>query len=66
MPWAQFLGGSMNIAARTKKIAVIAALVSLCALVTGCVSDMGATTADGQGSQQLRYYGGPKYPMWAQ
>lgn len=39
-------------------------LVGLCATVAGCVSDMGAPAADGSGVSQLRYYGGPKYPMW--
>jgi hypothetical protein len=36
----------------------------LCAALAGCVSDMGAATADGQGTHQMRYYGGPKSPMW--
>jgi hypothetical protein len=55
----------MSIAGPIRKIAVIATIASLCALVAGCVSDMGTPTADGQGTHQLRYYGGPKYPMWS-
>lgn len=29
--------------------------------LAGCVSDLGATAAT---SHQMRYYGGPKSPMW--
>jgi hypothetical protein len=46
-----------------RRIAVIAALAALSALMAGCVSDMTAPTAD-SGTHQLRYFGGPKYPMW--
>ncbi len=41
------------------------AVAALCTVVAGCVSDMGAATAGNSGSNQLRYYGGPKYPMWS-
>jgi hypothetical protein len=54
----------MSIAGPIRRIAVIATIASLCALVAGCVSDMDAPTAEGLGTHQLRYYGGPKYPMW--
>jgi hypothetical protein len=54
------------VASRVKRrISVMLALVGLCATVAGCVSDMGTPTADDSGSHQLRYYGGPKYPMWS-
>lgn len=49
---------------RTRKIAVIAAIVGLCAFAAGCVSDMGAPAVQSTGNQ-LRYFGGPKYPMWS-
>jgi hypothetical protein len=43
------------------------AVIALAALLTGCVSDTGATltgVAQGAGdSPALRYHGGPKYPM---
>jgi hypothetical protein len=39
---------------------MIATLVALCAIVTGCASDV-TTQPSGH---QLRYYGGPKSPMW--
>ncbi len=55
----------MNIARLIRKIAVVATITSLCTLVAGCASDMGVPTAEGQGTHQLRYYGGPKYPAWA-
>lgn len=55
----------MSIEALTRKISVTLAVAGLCALVAGCVSDMGTPTADGQGTHQLRYFGGPKYPMWS-
>jgi hypothetical protein len=48
-----------------RRIAIMIAVAGLCATVAGCVSDMGAPTADNSGSSQLRYYGGPKYPMWS-
>jgi hypothetical protein len=48
-----------------RRIAVVLALAGLCANVAGCVSDMGAPTADTSSNNQLRYYGGPKYPMWS-
>jgi len=40
------------------------ALVGLGACLAGCVSDLGATATDAPGTHQMRYYGGPKYPMW--
>jgi hypothetical protein len=44
--------------------------MALCAAVAGRVSDIGATTGattsqTAGGSDQLRYYGGPKSPMWS-
>jgi hypothetical protein len=41
------------------------AAAGLCATVAGCVSDMAAPAVENSGSSQLRYYGGPKYPMWS-
>ena len=51
----------MSILAR--KIAVLAAVVGLCAALAGCVSDAAAPASQSSGTQ-LRYYGGPKSPMW--
>jgi hypothetical protein len=48
-----------------RRIAIMIAVAGLCATVAGCVSDMGTPNADSSGSSQLRYYGGPKYPMWS-
>jgi uncharacterized protein YceK len=36
---------------------------ALCAVLGGCASNVGTSTANQSGSQ-MRYYGGPKYPMW--
>ena len=47
-----------------RRIGIVLTAAALCAVLAGCVSDMGAPTAD-SGSNQLRYYGGPKYPMWS-
>jgi hypothetical protein len=43
-------------------------VVALCAVTAGCVSDIdaassGVTSDNGGGT--MRYYGGPKYPMWS-
>jgi hypothetical protein len=48
-----------------RRIGVALAVAALCATVAGCVSDMGTPTAENAGGNQLRYYGGPKYPMWS-
>lgn len=49
---------------RRLKVAAMIALVRLSACLAGCVSDLGATATDAPGTHQMRYYGGPKYPMW--
>jgi hypothetical protein len=48
-----------------RKVLVTLALIGLCATVAGCVSDMASPAADTSGSGQMRYFGGPKYPMWS-
>jgi hypothetical protein len=49
-----------------RKIGGALAVVALCATVSGCAVDVGNTRSEGAGdSAQLRYYGGPKSPMWA-
>jgi hypothetical protein len=49
-----------------RRIAGALAVVALCAMTAGCAVDVGNTRSDGsEGSGQLRYYGGPKSPMWA-
>jgi hypothetical protein len=60
----------MTASALKQGIGTFIAVVALCAAVAGCSSDIGATTgatASGKagGSDQLRYYGGPKSPMWS-
>jgi hypothetical protein len=52
--------------AMRQAIGIVIVVVALCAAVAGCVSDIGATTSDKtDGNGQLRYYGGPKSPMWS-
>jgi len=55
------MSGMISVAAR--KIAVIVAIAGLTAALAGCVSDASAPAAQSSGTQ-LRYYGGPKSPMW--
>jgi hypothetical protein len=43
----------------------VLAVAALCAVVAGCVSDLGAAGAENAGGNQLRYYGEPKSPMWS-
>jgi hypothetical protein len=53
----------MDVSRLRRKIAAVGAIVALCAALAGCASDTGAQTSAQSGSQ-LRYYGGPKSPMW--
>lgn len=48
----------------SRKLAVMIALAGLGACLAGCASDPGAATGSTSMSHQMRYYGGPKYPMW--
>jgi hypothetical protein len=48
----------------SRKIVTMIALAGLGACLAGCVSDLGAATGDTSTSHQMRYYGGPKNPMW--
>jgi hypothetical protein len=45
------------------RIAVLAVAAAAGAALAGCVSDAAAPASQSSGTQ-LRYYGGPKYPMW--
>jgi hypothetical protein len=56
----------MTASALNQRIGTFVAVVALCAAVAGCVSDIAATTSEKtDGNSQLRYYGGPKSPMWS-
>jgi hypothetical protein len=44
---------------------IVLGVAALCAVVAGCVSEMGTPSAENSGANQLRYYGGPKSPMWS-
>jgi hypothetical protein len=56
-------GRSTAIRRVKRRFAAVSAAAALCALASGCAGDPGAQ-ATSQSSGQLRYYGGPKYPMW--
>jgi hypothetical protein len=47
-----------------RRIVTMIALAGLGACLAGCVSDLGAATGETSTSHQMRYYGGPKDPMW--
>jgi hypothetical protein len=50
----------------TRRIGSILAVVALCTAVAGCAVDVGTAKPERfDGSNQLRYYGGPKSPMWS-
>jgi hypothetical protein len=55
---------TMDVSKPTRRIAAVGVMMALCAALAGCVSDMEAQTSAQSGSNQLRYYGGPKSPMW--
>ena len=48
----------------SRKVAMMIALAGLGACLAGCVSDLDAATGDTSAPHQMRYYGGPKNPMW--
>jgi hypothetical protein len=57
---------AMPASALKQRIGNFIAVAALCAAVAGCISDIGATTSQtAGGNDQLRYYGGPKSPMWS-
>jgi hypothetical protein len=47
-----------------RRIATVLTAAALCSAAAGC-ADTGATTSKSDGSGQMRYYGGPKSPMWS-
>jgi hypothetical protein len=48
-----------------RKLLAALAAIGFCAMVGGCAADVAAPAArDGVAGHQLRYYGGPKSPMW--
>ncbi|MGA2290767.1 hypothetical protein [Bradyrhizobium sp.] len=48
-----------------RKIAIALAIAALSVAVAGCASHVGVPTTEKSGSSKLRYYGGPKSPMWS-
>ena len=55
----------MTAIASARRIGVLIAAMALFAAMAGCVSDTeAAPSKKPKSSSQMRYYGGPKYPMW--
>jgi hypothetical protein len=52
-----------------RSLANLLAVAALCAATAGCVSDaetaLSGTTPSSGNSETMRYYGGPKSPMWS-
>ena len=49
-----------------QRIWVVIAVTLLCAASAGCAADLGNTRSErAEGNGQMRYYGGPKSPMWS-
>ncbi|WP_157817322.1 MULTISPECIES: hypothetical protein [Bradyrhizobium] len=40
-------------------------VAGLCAAVAGCASEVTVPATDGPAGNHMRYYGGPKSPMWS-
>lgn len=56
----------MNGFALVQRIRVVVAVAVLCAGSAGCAVDLGNTRSErADGNAQMRYYGGPKSPMWS-
>jgi hypothetical protein len=47
-----------------RRIGIVLATAALCSAAAGC-ADMGGTASKSDGNGQMRYYGGPKSPMWS-
>jgi hypothetical protein len=47
-----------------RRIATVLTAAALCSAAAGC-ADTGGMTSKSDGSGQMRYYGGPKSPMWS-
>ena len=45
----------------SRAIRLVIAIAALVAAVAGCISD---SEAGKKSTGHIRYYGGPKYPMW--
>jgi len=55
----------MTVSASARRLGVLVAAMALFAAMVGWVSDTeAAPSKKPKSSSQMRYYGGPKYPMW--
>lgn len=64
----QMRGFSMSITSFGRKAGAALAAAILASMLAGCISDAGVapslTSSDSGRAGELRYYGGPKSPMW--
>jgi len=57
--------GAMTASRLTRRIGLIVATIALFAAMAGWVSDTeAASSRKPKSNSQMRYYGGPKSPMW--
>jgi hypothetical protein len=47
-----------------QRAGMVLVVAALCSAAAGC-ADTGGTTSKSDGNGQMRYYGGPKSPMWS-
>jgi|GEM_PF-4996860 len=70
MPWVrravlQDAEWTVNGWALGRRIRVVIAVAALCASSAGCAVNLGSPTSEtAESNTQMRYYGGPKSPMW--
>lgn len=56
----------MIVSALGRRIGLALAVAALCVAAAGCAVDVGSTQPErSDGNGQMRYYGGPKSPMWS-
>ena len=55
---------SATLPAWMQRIGIVLVAATLCSAAAGC-ADTGGMTSKSDGSGQMRYYGGPKSPMWS-
>jgi hypothetical protein len=56
---------AMSASTVRSRIAAIVVIAALCVIAAGCAVDPSASSPGQSANNQLRYYGGPKSPMWA-
>lgn len=55
----------MTVATLKRALLRCIVVAGLCATAAGCASEVTVPAADGSAGNHMRYYGGPKSPMWS-